>query len=232
MRLPIDHHRWSRRQILALAATGCLARFDAILPSSIAAEPSAAKERPKWAAVEQLVRKHFAEQKDYQPGDLITRSQAKPVFKKLGDLGWMPSDQEAIVAALTPDGDFIVKELRTPQGRKFMRSIASYPDAFDRLDKLSRLPEGQSSIRTLVKGPGGYKLLDYLTSQAGRPQTADFLAESPQGHDFDRPTGRIYTLEAFVKRLQQSYSGQAPAAKGAGPKAQAPPRQAPRRSGY
>ena len=85
-------------------------------------------------------------------------------------------------------------------------------DAYDRLDKLSQLPEGKSSIRTLIKGPGGKKLIDLLTSSTGRPQAGELLAHSPSGHDFNQATGRIYTLDALVQRLEQSYRAAAEAA--------------------
>jgi hypothetical protein len=211
MRSLIDQ-KLSRRGVLALLSAGCLAGLRGFSPV-LAAEPKAGKQRPKWPAVEQLVRKHFAEQKNYQPGDLISRSQAEPVFKKLTDLGWSVPDQAAIVASLPADSDFIVRATRSEQGRKFMRSIASYPDAFDRLDRFSRLPDGESSIHTLIKGPGGDQLINFLTSKDSRPQAATLLENSPEGRNFDQPTGRIYTAEALVDRLEQSYTGKAPSAK-------------------
>ncbi|MBI3465787.1 MAG: hypothetical protein HY000_22450 [Planctomycetes bacterium] len=157
------------------------------------------------------MRKHFTDARGFEKSDLISRSQAEPVFNKLAELGWAVADKAAILSALPADSDLIVKELRSPQGRKFMRSIASYPDAYDRLDKLSQLPEGKSSIRTLIKGPGGNKLLDFLTSSTGRPQAGELLAHSPEGHDFNRATGRLYTLDALVERLEQSYRAAAEA---------------------
>lgn len=213
MRQKIEHVRQSRRRVIAVVAACCLAGIDSLTLIAASEDPAAAKDRPKWPEIEQLVRKQFTEIRGFEQRDLISRSQAEPVFKKLAELGWAVTDQAAILSSLPADSDFIVKELRTTPGRRFMRSIAAYPDAYDRLDKLSQLPEGQSSIRTLIKGPGGNKLLDFLTSSTGRPQAAELLAHSPEGHNFNRSTGRIYTLNAFVKRLEQSYreSVEAPA---------------------
>jgi len=191
--------------LLAAVAACCLASINAFTAAALAADPEPTADPPKWQEIEQLVRRYFSNQQDYAHGDLISRSQAEPVFKELADLGWTVADQRAILSTFPADADFIVKELRTTPGRKFMRSIALYPDAYDRLDRLSRLPEGQSSIRTLIKGPGGYKLLDFLTSPTSRQQAGELLAHSPAGHDFNRPTGRIYTLDAFIKRLEQSH---------------------------
>jgi hypothetical protein len=188
-----------------VAAVCGLAALHGLHRAVLAADPAPAGKLPKWSEIEPVVRKHFAEIRGFQKTDLISRSQAEPVFAKLAELGWAVADKAAILSSLPADSDFIVKELRTTQGRKFMRSIASYTDAYDRLDKLSQLPEGRSSIRTLIKGPGGKKLIDFLTSSTGRPQAGELLANSPHGHDFDGATGRIYTLDALVERLEQSY---------------------------
>jgi hypothetical protein len=196
--------QFDRRSLLA--GLGC--GFAGLLCRSATVLGNEPAKLPKWAAIELVVRKHFADQKGFESNDMITRSLSEPVFKKLAAAGWTVPDQAKILPRLPADSDFVVQQLSSTAGKEFMRSISSYADGYDRLDKLSKLPDGKSSIRTLVKGPGGYKLLQLMTSETGRPQIADLLSHSPKGRTFDEPTGKLYTVDALLERLEQSYQAQ------------------------
>ena len=85
-----------------------------------------------------------------------------------------------------------------------MRQISSYPNAYDLLDRLSRLPRGRQTVRDLIRGPDGYKMLQYMTTSAGGRQMGKQLSNSPGAGKFNEPTGRIYTAEDLLRRLEQS----------------------------
>ena len=77
-------------------------------------------------------------------------------------------------------------------------------DAYDRLDRLSRLPHGQQTVRDLIRGPDGYKMIEYMTTAPGGKELGNQLSNAPQGKDFNAATGRIYTAEKLLLRLEQS----------------------------
>jgi hypothetical protein len=99
-----------------------------------------------------------------------------------------------------------------------MRRIAKYPEAFDRLDRLSRLPHGKQTIRDLIKGPGGDKMIQYLTTTPGGKETGKMLSEAPKGAKFNASTGRIYTVDLLLQHVKKSLA----ATQKAAPSADAP----------
>jgi hypothetical protein len=112
------------------------------------------------------------------------------------------------------DGEFLVTQLRTRAGAKFARQIARLPGGYDRLEKLSRLPNGHQTIRDLIKGPDGYKLIQYMTTAPGGAELGRMLSKAPKGRRFNRPTGRIYTVEMLLERLGQEHRAAVQAAAG------------------
>ncbi len=156
------------------------------------------------AEVEPMVKKHFAGLPDYQPGDIISRSNVEPLFAQLADRGWNVADRKAVLAAVPADDNFLVTSFRTKSGRKFMRDVAKYPEAYDRLDRLARLPYGKLAIRRLIRGPDGYRMIEYMTTTRGGIELGKQLSNAPQGKNFNRPTGRLYTAELLLKRLKKS----------------------------
>jgi len=160
---------------------------------------------PTWEKVRQLVATELQREAGYQPGDLIVRSQVRAIFAQLKAIGWEVPRQSQIIDQTLDDGDFVAQTLRNSDGRGLMRQIQRYPQGYDRLDRLARMPHGQQNVAALVRGPDGYKLIQYMTSVQGGKSLGASLAKGPQGADFNRPTGRIYTAEALVARLRQSY---------------------------
>ena len=160
---------------------------------------------PDFRQIEQAVSRHFESLPQYQPGDVITRSNVEPIFKQHDLMGWLGAERTAILSQLAGDDDFLVRQLRTPQGRKFAARIANYPDGFDRLERLSRLPRGQRMVKGLIRGPGGYKLIQYMTTSSGGANLGKMLSKAPKGADFNASTGRIYTVAMLLARLSQSY---------------------------
>jgi len=86
-----------------------------------------------------------------------------------------------------------------------MRQISKYPGAYDRMDHLSQLPRGQRMLGDLVKGPDGYKMIEYMATAKGGQQLGKMLSETPKGHHFNRPTGRIYTAEQLLAQLKSRF---------------------------
>ncbi len=162
-----------------------------------------------FAKVSETVAEYFQNLPDHQVEDLITRQHFEPLISRLEELGFPPAELRQIAKDLLDEHSFLVRELFSPQGRQFMRRIARYPQAYDRLDRLSQLPDGHRIVRKLIRGPGGEKMLEYLTKSSGGRELGKMLSRDSEKKEFNRPTGRIYTQEMLLKRLEQIYINQA-----------------------
>ncbi len=89
-----------------------------------------------------------------------------------------------------------------------MRQSGKYPLAYDRIDRLSRMIMGEKNVRALIRGPDGYKMIQYMTSTPYGRNMGQMLSQDPRGADFNSPTGRLYTADALLGRLQQSYDAE------------------------
>ena len=163
---------------------------------------------PKFETARKLVRLYFERQDGYEQGDIITREQATEAFRYLTKIHWKVRDQKEILAALYSEKDFLPRTLRTKTGRPFMREIAKLPHGYDRLDRMSRLPRGERMVSDLASEPDGYKMIEYLADTKGGDNLGKLLSNAPRGKDFNQPTGRIYTEDAFVRRLKESYEAE------------------------
>jgi hypothetical protein len=159
---------------------------------------------PSLSELRQAVLRYFRAQRDYRPGDLITRDKVEPLLAQLRRTMLPLPDAKQILEKVTAKDDFLAEQFRTPDGRKFMRQISRYNDAYDRLDRLSRLPHGKQTIIDLIRGPDGYKMIEYMTTAPGGKVLGDQLSNAPKGKNFNDTTGRIYTAEMLLRRLEQS----------------------------
>jgi hypothetical protein len=168
-----------------------------------------AEKLPAWSVVTHTVAEQLASIPRYRDGDLISQSQVAPIFTQLEDEGWVVADRAKILASVLPDDDFLVEQLRTPEGVKFMRKISAYPQAYDEIDQLSRLPGGDLMVRDFLR----FAHSDRTFSNKKGPSPAMYARLVPdqkrQGvptpEDMEKPTGRIYTAAQLLARLQQSY---------------------------
>lgn len=161
---------------------------------------------PKFEDVKKTVQQHFEAMPNYEPGDIITRSDVLPLFAQLQRLGWTVADRKDILSRIPADGDYLVKQLRGPRGRKFMRQIGSQPDTYDRLERLTRLPNGKRTVSELIRRPGkGSDVIKYLATNPKGIRASKRMAKKAAGSDFHRPTGRIYTQEMLLQGLKKSY---------------------------
>lgn len=184
-----------------------LAAFLVIFPVCCAITPAAepTKGPPPFSEAQKVVDAWFTRESSHRPDDLISRTEATAVLKALSQKGFVPRDDKALLAKVLDDGDYLVKALRTPQGRTLARKIAAYPDGYDRLDRLARLPGGQQTVDSLIRGPGGEKLIEYMTTSRGGRNLGGQLSRIPAGADFNSPTGRIYTQTQLIERLKQEF---------------------------
>ncbi|MBN1908577.1 MAG: hypothetical protein JW818_02465 [Pirellulales bacterium] len=160
---------------------------------------------PSFAQVEEVVLRYFDSLPGYQPGGILARSEVEPVFDQLKMLGWRVVDAKAMLARVPADQDFLVQQLRTKKGRKFAAKIAGYPGGYDRIDRLTRIPNGRKLLSDLIRGKGGYELIEYMTSSQGGKNLGKLLGNVPKGADFNKPTGRIYTVKDLLAELKTRY---------------------------
>ncbi|HEY3391646.1 MAG TPA: hypothetical protein VGK58_02990, partial [Lacipirellulaceae bacterium] len=134
---------YKRKDLLSVGAVRAAAAIKAalrwqsaltgvVLSISLAAEVASAQ-RPATdnsVTVSMAVEEHFASLRDYQPGDLVTRSQVAAALAKVADARGDVPNAKQILAASVPDNSFLARELSTPAGRKFMRKVARHPGAF------------------------------------------------------------------------------------------------------
>ena len=175
-----------------------------LIGSDLGAAPGAGATRPAPTAkeVQTAVKQYFARLPGHQASDLIDRSQATALFADLQRRGWTVQQAEPLLQQVPSPGGFLARELRTPQGRAFMRRIVRTPQCYDRLDRLSHLPHGEQLVRDLIRGPDGYKMIEYLGASQGGKQLGRMLSSAPGGANFNQPTGRIYTAEALASKLR------------------------------
>jgi hypothetical protein len=168
------------------------------------------KQLPEFSSIEKSVIDHFATRKDFRRGDLISKRDVKPIFASLKMAGWQVADEADILALILDEGKAVVRTLRSRNGQKFMRRVSGYRLIYDRLDRLSREPGGQRLISDLVKLPDAQRYAK-MTPQRGVPSMLEFLPKTRSGKqrrvaDYDKPTGRIYTMDAFLERLRESHA--------------------------
>jgi hypothetical protein len=190
----------SRWALIAIGTMALLAQALLGVATAVAGDSS-----PAFSKIEQVVVDHFRAIPDYQPGTIITRSQVEAVLRKLDRLGWPVAGRDEILGRVLADGEWLVQELRSSDGRKFASHIAAQPEGYDRLDRLTRLTDGKRIVRDLVQGPGGYRMIEYMTQSRGGRELGKMLSKAPSGAGFNQPTGRIYTVDALLTQLKKSY---------------------------
>ncbi len=163
-----------------------------------------AKPIPSLADVQQTVRRYFQARRDFQSGDLITRDDVAPLLAELQRKGLPLADASEIREAVLAKDTFLVQQFSTPAGRKFMRRISSYPNVYERLDRLASLPQGAQTVHELIRNPGGENMVAYMTSTVSGKKLGKVLTNRPEAELFTVPTGRIYTVATLLTRLQQS----------------------------
>ncbi len=174
------------------------------LPEIIPGTQAPAK-LPSLGEVTRIIQEQFIGLKHYQSGDLITRSEVKPIFTQLQKAGWAVKKEKEILNRVHADNDFLATQLRTAKGIKFMRKISKLPGGYDRLDHILAMPYGKRRIKEFINSPGGNLMIEYMTTTKGGKNLGKYLSQTKTGKGFNAPTRRIYTEAELVQVLQKAY---------------------------
>jgi hypothetical protein len=181
-----------------------------------AAAASAAGEKPAmpdWKAVASTAKTHFQTLPNYRAGDIVSQGQVKPLLVKLAKAGWKVSDEKALLAQICPDDDFVVRQLRTKSGQKFMRSTGGSAEQYDYLRRLAETKGGDRTVADILKLPNGSEVLSSLVESKAGKDISRRLAEGPRTQGYNTPTGMLYTETQILTRIEESYSRDAGRAK-------------------
>lgn len=201
--------RFHFRDIQVAQVAFLLALFFLVFTLHRQTQAAANDSLPSFAKIEEVVKRHVSMRKNYEPGDIISTSDVKDLFRQLKILGWKMSEKKKIYNSVLNDADFIVQQLRSSHGRRVMRKISSDPAVYDRLDRLSNLPGGKRMIHDVFRLPDAHK---YFAAKPtpGLKNITQLLpkganGKTPSAPNFEKPTGRIYTFEQLLERLRKSY---------------------------
>lgn len=158
-----------------------------------------------FSKVEDLVRWRFELRRDYSAGDILSRSNVEPVLKQLRLVGWTISDQKSILNRVPRDDAYLVRQLRTTAGMKFMRKVRNQPLVYNQLDRLTGLAHGRLVLQNMIKATDGQEMLQQLTRKTADENLDPSLARARKGANFDKPTGRIYTVDQLLAALKKSH---------------------------
>ena len=161
---------------------------------------------PDFSEFSPSIEAHFSGLKKHRSGDILSQSDVKPVFRILKKMGWEVADRKKILKAVPADSEYLVKQLRTKKGRVFMRDLSKSPQTYDRLDRFLKLPNSKKFFQGLLDGPDGYKMFQYMTTSKGGEGLGRQLSNAKKGRNFNKPTGRIYTMKDILKRLKESHA--------------------------
>jgi len=190
----------------ALAAHRLSVLLIASLLTAAGALPArAADSMPDYQLVQSVVTRHFKAIPEFREGDIITKSDAEPVFDYLRRLSWNVSRRKQILDKVPGDSDFVVRQLRSKGGRKFMRQVSGYPLAYDRLYRLAAMPRGRVIVNDLIHTKDGSKLIAYMSNTQRGKKLGNMLGKAPRGEEFNKPIGKIFTVEALLKELKKAY---------------------------
>ena len=165
---------------------------------------------PSFSAIQAIVEQHFAERRQFRPGDIICQSDVLSLFPLFEAAGWKVEDRDALIKRMLPASDPLIGILRSANGIKFMGEVSDEKLIYDRLDRIVREPGGQRLLTDIVKLPDAARYAK-LKTEPGVPDLEDFLPKGRSGKarhvkDYDKPSEKVYTVDDFKKALQKSYS--------------------------
>ena len=197
---------WKMCRSITIAGPGLAVGLLMLASVSLAVTTSGNKPLPKFEQVEKTVVGYFDRLKGYKSGEILSRGLVEPVFRDLERIGWKVAGRKAVLDDVLPDNNTLVKQLRTPAGKKFARQVAKVPQGYDRLYRLSLLPRGRQNVQNLIVGPDGYLMIEYMTTTPEGKNLGGMLSRDPQGKKFNKPTKLIFTVDDLVERLKQEYA--------------------------
>jgi hypothetical protein len=161
---------------------------------------------PSFDLVVRALTDFFKSQPDFQRHDLLNQQLVADALAAVAKVGWDVPDAKQITELALPVNSFLVGELATPDGKRFMRKISTSPGTYSRLDRLSRLSQGQQVVSQLVGDVGGDVFITYLATTNSGHNLGQMMAGTPNGSDLNLPTGRIYTADDLLAALKKAYA--------------------------
>lgn len=201
---PSDAHNPLRVRTFARQCFLIFALLGAVVGGASAAPGPSSP--PPFDKVIRALTNFFESIPDFQRADLLNQDQVTKALAAVADVGWEPADSSEIIDRALPANSFLVGELATPDGKRFMRKIAKNPGTYSRLDRLSRLNQGQQVVSQLIGDVGGDVMITYLATTNSGHNMGKMLAATPGGTDLNLPTGRIYTADDLLAALKKSYA--------------------------
>jgi hypothetical protein len=157
--------------------------------------------------IRKIVDQHLSSKSGYGDGFIISRSDVKPILEDFRAAGWDPAALDRIQQSVLADDHFLVRQLRTREGRKFMKAASGFPLLYDRMEQVSEQKGGALAVRntvTLPNGasfwnadakPGFNNMVQMLPTKGGRRRS---------GREFSQATGKIYTATQLAQHLNQA----------------------------
>jgi hypothetical protein len=167
---------------------------------------ASADKLPNFQEVTREVQTYFASQAGYQKGDIIKRSQVERVLKNVAAAGWELNNPQSVVELVLPDSSFLIRELSTLGGKKFMRKVGANAGGYSHLEQLSTIPRGEQTIRQLIRDPGGDQLITYMATTQGGHKMSKMMGGVRGGVDLNKPTRRVYTEKELLAVLKELHS--------------------------
>lgn len=161
---------------------------------------------PTFEQVAAATAAYFETLPDYQPNDLMSRSNVAGALNAIAQVGWEVPFPEKIERLALADDSFLVTELATPDGKAFMRKIARNRGAYGRLDRLSQIQDGEDAVKILINDPGGDTMITYMTTTPGGHELGKMMAGTPNGSNLNKPRAHIYTADDLLALLKKIYA--------------------------
>jgi len=169
---------------------------------------------PEFRPIRAMVLQHFSRLPLYREGDLISRGQVQPLLNGLARLGLELPDPKGFIERIPSEGSFLVRQLRTRQGREFMLHLAGSPAAYERLERLAAMKRGKKTVAELIRrGEKGAGVIVYFAEEPDGKKMGRLMARRGQSPNFNESTGKIYTVQQLLGELEKLYrKAQQPAA--------------------
>ncbi len=174
----------------------------------ITPETDAPPKLPTLEEVLEITQEYFAGLQNYEPGDMLTRNQVKPLFRQFQKAGWTAKAEKNILSRVHAETDFLAAQLKTAKGIKFMRRVSKMPGGYDRLDHILVMPYGKRNIRDFINSPGGFTMIEYMTTTQGGKNLGTYLSQTRTGKGFNASTHRIYTETQFVEAIKLAFESE------------------------
>jgi hypothetical protein len=161
---------------------------------------------PEFQPIRAMVLQHFSRMPLYREGDLISQGQVQPLLGNLARLGLDLPDPKAFIERVPAEGSFLVRQLRTRQGREFMLHLAGSPAAYERLERLAAMKRGKKTVAELIhRGEKGAGVIVYFAEEPDGKKMGRLMARRGQSPNFNESTGKIYTVEQLLGELEKLY---------------------------